>query len=228
MGAADPGTAHGPVAGFVAPEVGAEFPGLRLAWTTIALAPVSAVRGTRPSPPGLRRRLRQLADRYRGASVVAMRTHAVPHAYRSFFRQIGLDPDIHHIPAERAAVERLLHGEFRSVDLIADACLVALVETGVPVWALDAAAVDAAGLGIRLTGAADPVPLPPGSLVVADGTRVHAMLFSEPAAEAGVGARTEVAALYAVAVDGVPAIHLSEALWIARELIGEGAPDAKV
>src|ERR1700761_3626140 len=129
-------------AGFVAPELRAEFPGLRLRWLE------TPARGA-SSPPALRRRLRSLSDRYRGAGVVAMRVKPVPHAFRAFFRQIGLDPDVQRIPSEDAAVGRLILGEFRSLALISDACLVALVETGVPVWALDADPVDDAGLGIR-------------------------------------------------------------------------------
>ena len=91
----------------------------------------------RDSPPELKRRLLDLSSRYRGASVVAMRTQPIPHAYRSFFRQIGLDPDVTRIPSEEAAVARLLHGQFRPENLIDDALLIAVVETGVPVWALD-------------------------------------------------------------------------------------------
>ena len=84
-----------------------------------------------------------------------MRTKPIPQAYRIFFRQIGLDPDVTRIPSEEAAVARLLHGEFRSAGLIPDACLVALIETGVPVWALDADVVDEGGLGIRTATADD-------------------------------------------------------------------------
>jgi DNA/RNA-binding domain of Phe-tRNA-synthetase-like protein len=211
-----------PANGFVAPEVRAEFPGLRLQYVTVA-------QRRRPSPPVLVRRLKELSNRYRGAGVVAMRTKAVPHAFRVFFRQIGLDPDVRRIPSEEAAVNRLLHGEFRSADLISDACLVALIETGVPVWALDADLVDGAGLGIRTAAGPapgapgdDPAPAP-GSLVVADGSAVHAELFADPAAGHGVGARTRRVMLFSVAVDGVPAIHLEEALWCALEALGAGA-----
>jgi DNA/RNA-binding domain of Phe-tRNA-synthetase-like protein len=205
----------GIVAGFVAPEVRTEFPGLRLRW-------VSAPASNGSSPPGLRRRLRSLSDRYRGASVVSMRVQPVPHAFRAFFRQIGLDPDIQRIPSEQAAVSRLLHGQFRSVDLISDARLVALVETGVPVWALDAGAVDAAGLGIRTATPGDagsvsgPSP-PPGSLVVADGSRTHAVLFEDPPPACVPGPRTSRVVLFALGVDGVPDIHVEEALWIAAD-----------
>ncbi|HWE07993.1 MAG TPA: hypothetical protein VG325_01485 [Solirubrobacteraceae bacterium] len=205
--------------GFVAPEVGAEFPGLRLLW-------VRAQTRGRSSPAAVRRRLRSLSDRWRGAGVVSMRVKPVPHAFRAFFRQIGLDPDVQRIPSERAAVSRLLHGEFRSVDLISDACLIALIETGVPVWAVDADVIDEAGLGIRTATAADAgsgsAPAPPaGSLVVADGSRAHAVLFEDPFAGRGAGPRSGCVVLFALGVDGVPDIHLEEALWIATDLLGD-------
>src|ERR1700757_4791440 len=206
-------------AGFVAPELRAEFPGLRLRWLE------TPARGA-SSPPALRRRLRLLSDRYRGASVVALRVKPVPHAFRAFFRQIGLDPDIQRIPGEEAAVSRLIHGEFRSLDLISDACLVALVETGVPVWALDAGVVDGAGLGIRAATAGDGAEGPdltpaPGSLVVADGSQAHAVLFSGPPAARCPGPRTTRTVLFAVGVDGVPEIHIEEALWLAADLVAD-------
>lgn len=208
-----------PAAGFVEPQVRDEFPGLRLDWVTL-----EARRSD--SPRWLVRRLKDLASRYRGASVVTMRTKPIPQAYRAFFRQIGLDPDVTRIPSEHVAVTRLLHGEFRSVDLIADACLVALIETGVPVWALDADGVDEGGLGIRTTTIADGERaaeqgsyLAPGTLAVADGTSIHGLLFGPPAAGHGVGSRTERVALFAISVDGVPAIHVEESLWMCVELL---------
>jgi DNA/RNA-binding domain of Phe-tRNA-synthetase-like protein len=163
-----------------------------------------------------------LSDRYRGATVVAMRTQPIPHAYRSFYRQIGLDPDVNRIPSEQAALSRLLAGRFVSHDLLSDALLIALIETGVPVWALDADRVDARGLGIRVTepgerfGAA---ALPGGLLVVADRRTVHALLFGEIAAGHEALARTVRTTLFAVGVDGVPAIHVEEALWVAVEAL---------
>lgn len=213
-------------AGPVAPELRAEFPGLRLVWLPV---PGRAA----PSPPGLRRRLRALSDRYRGPSVVTMRVKAVPHAYRAFYRQIGLDPDVQRIPGEAAAVDRLLHGEFRSVDRISDACLVALVETGVPVWAVDGAAVDEAGLCVRTAVAGDAgagVAAAAGSLVVADGRRAQAVLFSDPPADRRPGPRTRRIVLFALGVDGVPEIHVEEALWLAADLVvdreGGGEPES--
>jgi DNA/RNA-binding domain of Phe-tRNA-synthetase-like protein len=208
-----------PAPGFVEPSVAEEFPGLRLDWLSVTAR-------RRPSPPALVQRLRGLSGRYRGASVVAMRTKPIPQAFRVFYRHIGLDPDVTRIPSEEAAVMRLLHGEFRSSGLIPDACLVALIETGVPVWALDADMVDAGGLGIRTATEADladegarELRLSPGSLTVADGTRVHAPLFGAPAPGRGVAGRTQRVVLYALGVDGVPAIHMEEALWTCVEAL---------
>jgi DNA/RNA-binding domain of Phe-tRNA-synthetase-like protein len=200
-------------------ELADEFPGLRLDWVTVATR-----RG--PSPPAVRERLAHLSNRYLGGGVVALRSKPIPLAYRSFYRQIGLDPDVTRIPSEQAAVARLAQGGFRSYDLISDALLIALVETGVGLWALDAAKVAPGGLGIRLTGPGDRLGsaahasyLRPGLLAVADDECVHALLFGEVAREHAVGPATEQVAVYAVAVEGVPAIHVEEALWICAEVM---------
>jgi DNA/RNA-binding domain of Phe-tRNA-synthetase-like protein len=210
-------------AGFIVPELASEFPGLRLDWITVDAS-------TRSSPREIKRRLKELSSRVRGANVVAMRTQPIPHAYRAFFHQIGLDPDVARIPSERVAVRRLMEGHFASRNLIADALLIALIETGVPVWALDADLVDPGGLGIRLTAHGDRLGsteygdhLPPGRLAVADRQNVHALLFDEQVAPGhGVRARTRRAALFTVGVDGVPAIHIEEALWVCVEVLRAG------
>ncbi len=183
-----------------------EFPGLRLHWIVLEGM-------VRASPREVERRLSELSNGYRGAGVVAMRTKPIPQAYRTFFRQVGLDPDTSRIPSEEAAVRRLLHGGFRSRDLLEDARLIALVETGVPVWALDASLVDHDSLGIQITA---------GRLVVADSARVHATLFDEPQPGHAPGRGTRRILLFAVGVEGVPAIHLEEALWTACDVFGSG------
>jgi DNA/RNA-binding domain of Phe-tRNA-synthetase-like protein len=205
--------------GFITPEVETEFPGLRLDWVGVE------VRG-RNSPPALKRRLLDLSSRYRGASVIAMRTQPIPHAYRAFYRQIGLDPDVTRIPSEEAAVARLLHGQFESHNLIEDALLLAVVETGVPVWALDGDHVDADGPGIRVSVAGDRLGsgeyaswLAPGRLVVADAHAIHALLFGSVAPEHQAGAQTSRLVLFSVGVEGVPAIHVEEALWVCIEAL---------
>ena len=122
----DTSNSSAPQRGAVDPAVAAELPGLRLDWLTVTIASRT---GSGRSRPSAAERLRTLSDRYRGATVIAMRTHPIPRAYRTFYRQIGLDPDVDRIPSEHAAAERLLHGGFRSVDLISDACLIAVIET---------------------------------------------------------------------------------------------------
>lgn len=204
--------------GFVESRLKAEFPGLALAWMTLE------ARGG-ASPRWVKDRLRSLSDRVHGASVVAMRTQPIPHAYRAFFRQVGLDPDATRIPSEEAAVARLLQGGFRSTDLLADARLIALVETGVPVWALDGDLVEAGGLGIRTTGPGERFgsvsqTLPAGRLVVSDVRRVHALLFGPIAPGHAAGTRSRRVSLFAVGVGGVPSIHIEEALWTCGEVLG--------
>jgi hypothetical protein len=126
-------------------------------------------------------------------------------------------------------VRRLLQGRFQSRDTLKDALLIALVETGVPVWALDARLVDSETLGIRAAGSGErlgsapgDLPLAAGQLVVADGARVHATLFGDPVAGHAPGPGTQRIVLYALAVDGVPTIHVEEALWVCAEVLEGG------
>ena len=206
--------------GFVDPGVRTEFPGLRLSW-------IGAEARVGASPRSIRQRLSTLSNRFHGANVVAMRSQPIPHAYRAFFRQIGLDPDASRIPSEEVAVARLLQGGFRSEGMPSDALLIALIETGVPVWALNAELVDAGGLGIRLsapdeTFGTEGYPLAPGRLIVADAEQAHALLFGAiaPGHEARRG--VEALILFAVGVEGVPDIHLEEALWVCRDALESG------
>ena len=117
-----------------------------------------------------------------------------------------------------------MHGGFRSTNLVGDALLIGLLETGVPVWALDAEGVDVGGLGIRTAREREPFgsserTLADGRLVVADAERIHAILFGEIAPGHEVGTRTTRLTLFAVAVDGVPAIHVEEALWSTLDVL---------
>src|ERR1700749_3163521 len=102
--------------GFVEPRLREEFPGLRLDWTEVD------ARGGGGSGE-VERPLLEFANRYRGAGVVAMRTQPIPHAYRAFFRQVGLDPDAARIPSEEAAVRRLLQGRFEARNALPDGLL---------------------------------------------------------------------------------------------------------
>jgi DNA/RNA-binding domain of Phe-tRNA-synthetase-like protein len=200
-----PGTDAEPAVGLVAPDVAEEFPALRLRYLELDARPGRSSRG-------VKHRLEEMSSRFRGPQAVAMRQEPIPWAYRVFYRHIGLDPDADRTPVEQAAVERLIQGAFRSHNRLDDALLIALVETGVPVWALDADVVATDSLGIRTS-------VPAGRLVVADDGRVHATLFGDPAPDCAPGPRTRRVVLFAIGVDGVPAIHVEEALWMAVEVL---------
>lgn len=208
-----------PRRGTIAPRVAEEFPGLALHWAQLP------GRNGRSSPE-LAARLAQLADGFRGPAVIAMRTKPVPAAYRNFFRQIGLDPDVTRPPGEQAALSRLFHGTLRPEGRLADALLVALVETGVPIWALDARRTDAATLCIRTGQPEDRLgaepggrPVGTGTLVVSDDRRVHAVLFGARSPESAVTPQTRELVLFTVSVEGVPLIHVEEAFWLAAEAL---------
>ncbi len=121
-------------------EVQQELPGLGLMCTTIELAPRSSLTGS--SPPAVLARLRELSNRWRGARAVNVRQEPIPAAYRVFFRHIGLDPDVTRTPIEAAVLERMLEGGFLSEGLLADILTIGLIDTAVPVWALDADTVN--------------------------------------------------------------------------------------
>jgi len=205
--------------GTVASDVAAEFPDLRLLTVTASAAPGR-------SPPELRQQMKDLSDRFRGSHAVVMRQAPIPHAYRVFYRQVGLDPDADRTPVEGAAVERLLRGAYKSCNLLDDALTISLVETGVPVWALDATRVEGE-LGIRLAGGGEHLgrgehapPVPPGRIVVSDDRTPLAVLFGELAPGHGVAPETRRIMLFSVGVPGVPSIHVEEALWLSMSILG--------
>jgi DNA/RNA-binding domain of Phe-tRNA-synthetase-like protein len=203
-----------PVEGVVAPELVAELPGLRLRWTVVAGA-------AGRTPAGLRRRLEGVSTRFRGANAIALRTRPVPRAYRVFFRQVGLDPDVDRTPVEQAAIERLLRGELHTGDRIADALVLAVIETGVPVVAFDDEALDgdvtlrAARAGETLPAGAYAHDVPTGRLVLADAHGPVAVLFGRSSDHHAPQRASAHIRLVAVQVPGVPTAHVDEALWLA-------------
>jgi DNA/RNA-binding domain of Phe-tRNA-synthetase-like protein len=203
--------------GWRAREVEQELPGLRLVVAQARINRRSSVTGR--SPKGVEGRLREMSNKFRGARAVAVRREPVPAAYRVFFRHIGLDPDVVRTPIEAAALERMMRGGFLSGGMLEDVLLIALIDTGVPVWALDAEAVDGP-LGIRSSGEDEPLGrspdalrLPVGRLVVADASAALAVLFGELAAGHQASADTRDLTLFAIQVAGVPSLYVEEALW---------------
>lgn len=208
--------------GWIEGAVAGEHPELRLRW-------IEALGGTARSAPALQDRLALLSDRFRGAQAITMRNEPVPHAYRAFFRTVGLDPDDTRTPVEAAAVERLVQGGFAARERVADALLLALVETGVPLWALDAGALDGplgvreARRGDRLGEGAYAPDLAPGRLVVADAERAVAVLFGPVAASHLPGPATTALRIFTLQVAGVPELHVEEALWTCAEALDREA-----
>ena len=205
---------------FIAPDIAEEFPDLQLHARTLEAR-------SGPSSPELRERLRVLSSRFRGAQAIELRRQPIPHAYRIFFRHIGLDPDEHHTPVEALALERLKAGGFPSRSVLDDAITLAVMETGVPVWALDADRLEGelglrpAERGERLGGGEYAHDLPAGRLVLADDAGPVGVLFGALAAGRGVGPRTTRIALLALQVAGVPDIHVEEALWTVADILAE-------
>jgi DNA/RNA-binding domain of Phe-tRNA-synthetase-like protein len=213
-----------PELGWCAREVAQELPGLGVVAVEAHVQRTGSLTGS--APGDVRLRLHELSNRTRGATAVTMRQQPIAGAYRVFFRQIGLDPDIVRTPMEAAVLERMLRGGFLSASLLADVLLIALVDTGVPVWALDAESVNgalgirASGRGERLGRAAEAPELQAGRLVVADERSALAVLFGglAPGHQPSPGSRRLL--LFAVQVAGVPELYVEEALWSVTAALG--------
>jgi DNA/RNA-binding domain of Phe-tRNA-synthetase-like protein len=203
--------------GWVSAEVAQELPGLRVLSREVAVARQTPLTGR--SPPEIESRMREMSSRFRGARAISLRREAIPAAYRVFFRHIGLDPDVARPPIEAAVLERMLRGAFLTGGLLDDVLLIALLDTSVPVWALDADSVHGP-LGIRTSREAealgrspDPPRLPEGRLVVADSHAALAILFEAVTAPHAAGPKTSRLVLFAIQVEGVPTLFAEEALW---------------
>jgi DNA/RNA-binding domain of Phe-tRNA-synthetase-like protein len=219
-GAASPvGWEPSPRQGWVAPHIAAEFPGLGIAWTEAEARP-----GKSPEP--VRRRLRDLSDRFYGGQAIHMRERPIPWAYRVFFRQIGLDPDRNRTPVEQLALQRLRDGAFLSQGLPDDALTVATVETGIALRAFDAERLQG-GLCIRDSAPGESLPgrpgeLEQGTLTIADERGPVALLFGDTASGYDAGRESRRLTIAAVQVKGVPQIAVDEALWIATATLISG------
>lgn len=217
-GAADPdlGWDPSPEQGWVAPRIAAEFPGLGVAWIEVDAHP-----GRSPDP--VRRRLRDLSDRFFGSHAIRLRERPIPWAYRVFFRQIGLDPDRNRTPVEQLALDRLHDGAFKSRGLPRDALTIAIVETGVALRAFDADRIEGrlcirdSAPGESLAG--KPGELAHGTLTIADEARPLAVLFGDTAEGFAVEPASRRIAIVAVQVNGVPQIAVEEALWMAAATV---------
>lgn len=185
----------------VADAVRADFPRLQLWVSWVAVPP------GRKSSPGLRDRLADVDDRVRGLPTGNLRLDPVAASYRAFARQIGLDPDTERNPLERLAMERLRAGRLASAGPLADAMTVAMLETGVPLWAV--ASERATGwLSVDVDDA--------GRLVIAASGRPLVPLMEDPGEELAppVHRRSpSTAVVYALQVGKVPTSTVHETFW---------------
>jgi DNA/RNA-binding domain of Phe-tRNA-synthetase-like protein len=205
-----------PEPGWVTSELSQEFPGLTLLSTVVA-------GGAGRSPEALKQQLRDLSNRFGGAQAIMLRQRPIPHAYRVFFRHIGLDPDKTPTPVEQVALDRMHDGSFKSHDRVFDALTVGMAEVGVALTAFDADKVDGR-LGLRLSAPKEGFEgrtsaLPTGTIVIADEQRPLAILFGKQAEGRGVTKKTTRTALVAIGVRGVPDIAMEEGLWVAASAI---------
>lgn len=198
--------------GPVAPHLSEEFPGLGIAWVEVDGRP-----GRSPEP--VRRRLRELSDRFYGSHAVHLRERPIPWAYRVFYRQIGLDPDHTRTPVEQLALDRLQAGAFKSAGMPADALTLATVETGIALRAFDAGRIEGS-LQVRDSAEGEslrgrPGKLEAGTLVIADEHVPVGLLFGATAEGREVGKKTRRVAVVATQVGGIPQIAVDEALRLA-------------
>jgi DNA/RNA-binding domain of Phe-tRNA-synthetase-like protein len=205
-----------PEAGFLAPELREELPGLALRYLSIE-------RGSGRAPRHVKERLSHLSNRFSGPQAINLRHQPIPWAYRVFYRHIGLDPDEQPTPVEAVALERMKRGGFISRSLLDDALTIAIIESGVALRAFDAGRSEGR-LGIRQTEPREglegrPGELPSGTLVIADEARPLGLLFGATAAGRGVRPRTRRTILAAVQVKGVPDIAVEEAIWLAADVL---------
>jgi DNA/RNA-binding domain of Phe-tRNA-synthetase-like protein len=201
-----------PEPGWVESTLAEEFPGLGLAWSI-----VEAGRGRSAAP--VKEQLRELSDRFGGAQAVNLRQRPIPHAYRVFYRHIGLDPDRTPPPPEEVSLNRMRDGRYASRNRLDDALTIAVAEVGVALTAFDADRLEGR-LGLRAAAERESLkgrvtPLEPGTILIADERRPLEILFGRTAEGVGVSRSTSRTAIVAIGVKGVPDVALEEALWIA-------------
>ena len=154
-----------------------------------------------------------------------MRREPVTAAYRAFSRHVGLDPDVDRTPLEAVVVERLMHGGLRPRGRVEDALLVGALETGVPLWALDADRLKGRPASARRPPASawGRAPAPPTSRRAGSSSPTAAArsrCSSAPSRTAmGPAPGPAACASSPCRVAGVPQIHVEEALWACTEAL---------
>lgn len=199
----------------VARDVGVEalYPMLHMYQTEVPNRPSTQARRD------IKERLGLLAERIDGPRVLRHHEGVIPHAYRVLFQQMGIDVDQHPTPSDALMRERIAYGSFRASSVVQDALKVVILETSVAVWAIDSAAI-VDGLVLRTpSGDADASRSAPVVPLLSDGDELVAPVGSAPQAPYAVRRKTKDLRLVALQCDGVPAMHVEEALWLASSLL---------
>jgi DNA/RNA-binding domain of Phe-tRNA-synthetase-like protein len=194
--------------------IATEFPTLAMRYTVIEAT-------NRPSSPGMRGRLADHSTKLTGTRALELPRLPIPSAYRAFFRTIGMDPDVQPTPIEAVARARILHGSFPSRSIVADALIVATLESHVALGVLDADLLDGP-LGIRPARHPDPPDFARGTWVIADAEGPVAQLFGAPVPRCSLTVETTRVAILAVGVPGMDPWVLDDALWRVAEMIKAG------
>ena len=198
------------IRGDVAAEVAAEFPGLEVVSTDVALRSAK-------TPLGLAAELAAAADRIDGAGAAHASIGTVPAATRALLRQLGMDPE--RVPCTVDAVirRRLMEGGFRPSGVVTDALTLTVLELGIPLVALDASAVEGpVGIARAASGSAR---WSEGDLILEDQAQPVARLFAEPFPEFLPDRRTTTVRIVAIAVPGVEPEFAELALQRAQDLL---------
>jgi DNA/RNA-binding domain of Phe-tRNA-synthetase-like protein len=202
--------------GWVADELASEFPALGVYWLTVDARAAKTAKA-------VRERMRTLAGRISGATVVQSRQDSVPWSYRVLWRRLGVDPDTDRTPVEELMVQRLEHGGLPSRGMPADAVVVATLETGVPIVVADADKLSGSpGLRPAVTGetlGGVEGMLRAGEIVYADEHAPLARLDGQIANDYAVDDDTTAMVVCALAAPAVSQIEIDEALWIAADLL---------
>lgn len=193
-------------------DVALHYPYLHLFVTEVPNRPSTRARHD------LAERLGGLAERIDGPRVLRQHEQEVPHAFRALYLQMGIDPDIQPTPIDAVLRERIAYGQFRSMGLIDDALKVALLETGVPVWAADAARISGE-LALQMPDAAPEAAPRSGVPLVADDRGPITAVGTAPGEPHAPGRKTTDLTLFALQCDGISTMHVQESLWLAESLL---------
>lgn len=209
------GESVGPSLAVIEPGIAAEFPELSMTYIRVDVRHASSRQ--------IAKRLKLLAERIGGAQAVRLREQPIPHAYRTFFRHIGIEPDQIRTPIEEVVVRRLMTGGLAKTWPVEDALTLAVADTGVAVWAYDGSAVRG-GLSLRLAGEGEQIdrePVSAGTILVTDEKEPLSILFGRFSDRSKATPNSDSVTVCGLRVAGVSQLEIDEALSIFQGAFGQ-------